>query len=134
MLHQVIKFAIPRGDEAFYGDQVEAKQFYLAMVSTKVAMKELQLVEEEQEILEDVGSTPKANVMEDFIRYELDEPSSYHLFLTGENLNERERTELIEFLKANVKFFAWTPYEMPGIDQNFIKHKLNVTPKARPVK
>ena len=26
------------------------------------------------------------------------------------------------------------PYEMTGIDPNFIKHELNILPKARPVK
>ncbi|GFY96883.1 hypothetical protein Acr_11g0011890 [Actinidia rufa] len=39
-----------------------------------------------------------------------------------------------QFLKANIEVFAWTPYEMPKIDPNFIKHKLNVLPDAWPVK
>ena len=56
----------------------------------------------------------------------LDEPRSDHLFLTGANLEERERIELIQFLTANIKVFAWTPYKMPRIHPNFIKHKLNV--------
>ncbi|XP_057461870.1 uncharacterized protein LOC130752096 [Actinidia eriantha] len=34
-LHQAIKFVLPRGEEAIYGDQVAAKQCYLATVSTK---------------------------------------------------------------------------------------------------
>ena len=72
--------------------------------------------------------------MEDLIRYKLDTPSSYHFFLTGANLEERERIELIQFLKANIEVFACTPYEMPEIDPNFIKHELNVLPDARPVK
>ena len=36
-LHQAIKFVTPRGEEAIYGDQVAAKQCYLATVSTKAA-------------------------------------------------------------------------------------------------
>ena len=72
------------------------------------------MIEEEHEVLEDVGRDPEDKVMEDLIRYELDEPSSDRFFLTGANLEERERTELIQFLKANVKVFAWTPYEIPG--------------------
>ena len=93
-------------------------------------MKEVQLIEEERKILEDVGRDPKAKVVKDLIRYELDEPSSDHFFLTGANLEERERTELIQFLKANIKVFAWTPYEVPRIDPNFIKHELNILPNA----
>ena len=65
------------------------------MISTKATMKEVQLVEEEREILEDVRREPKAKVMENMIHYELNEPSSNHFFLTGANLEERERTELI---------------------------------------
>ena len=30
--------------------------------------------------------------------------------------------------------FAWTRYEIPKIDPNFIKHELNVLPEARLVK
>ena len=41
-LHLVIKFATPRGEGTLYRDQVAAKQCYLATVSTKVAMKEVQ--------------------------------------------------------------------------------------------
>ena len=44
-------------------------------------MKEVHLVEEEHEDLEDVGRNPEAKVMEDLIRFELDEPSSDRFFL-----------------------------------------------------
>ncbi|GFY88857.1 hypothetical protein Acr_06g0007970 [Actinidia rufa] len=62
--------------EAIYGDQVAAKQCYLATVSTKAAVKEVQMVEEDIEVLEDVGRDPEAKVIEELVRYELDEPSS----------------------------------------------------------
>ena len=42
--------------------------------------------------------------------------------------------ELIKFLKINVEVFAWTPYKMPVIDLNFIRHKLNFMLEARYVK
>ncbi|GFZ19130.1 hypothetical protein Acr_27g0008690 [Actinidia rufa] len=73
---------------------VAVKQCYLATVSTKAAMKEVQLIEQEQEVLEDVGRDPEAKVVEDLIRYELDERNS-DSFLTGANLEERERTEVL---------------------------------------
>ena len=38
------------------------------------------------------------------------------------------------FLKANIEVFAWTPYKIPEIDPNFIRHKLNVLPDARSMK
>ena len=55
--------------------------------------------------MEYVGRTPKAKVG-DLIRYELNEPNSDHFFLNGANLKERERTELIKFLKSNIEVFA----------------------------
>ena len=53
-------------------------------------MKEVQLIDEEQDVLEDVGRDPEAKVVEDLIRYELDEPSSDHFFLTGANLGNEK--------------------------------------------
>ncbi|GFZ14411.1 hypothetical protein Acr_24g0006010 [Actinidia rufa] len=49
-----IKFATLQGKEPLYGDQVAAKQCYLATVSNKAATKEVQLIEQEKEVLEDV--------------------------------------------------------------------------------
>ena len=62
-------------------------------------MKEMQLIEEEHEVLKDVGRDPEAKVVENLICYELDEPSLNHFFLIDANLKERERIELIQFLK-----------------------------------
>ncbi|GFY97538.1 hypothetical protein Acr_12g0000790 [Actinidia rufa] len=71
--------------EAIYGDHVTTKECYLATVSTKAAVKEVQMVEEDMEALEDVGRDPKAKVIEELVRYELDEPSSDRYFLTRLN-------------------------------------------------
>ena len=87
-LHEVIKFTTPRGEKTLYGDQVAAKECYLATISTKATMKELQLVEEEIEVLEDIGRTPKDKGVDDLIRYEFEEPRSDCFFLTGANLKE----------------------------------------------
>ena len=58
-------------------------------------MKEVQLIEEEREILDDIRKDPEAKVLEDLIHYELDVPCLDRFFLTGANLEEQERTELI---------------------------------------
>ena len=72
-----------------------AKQCYLATISIKAAMKEVKLIDEEREVLEDVRRDLEDKVVEDLICYKLDEPSSDRFFLTGANLEEREKTELI---------------------------------------
>ena len=57
------------------------------------------MIEEEHEVLEDVGRNPEAKVMKDLIRYELDELSLDRFFLTSANMEEQERIELICSLK-----------------------------------
>ena len=97
-------------------------------------MQEVQLIEEEHKVLEDVRRNPETKVVENLVRYELNKPSSDRFFLTSANLEEQERTKLIQFLKVNIEVFTWTPYEIPRIDLNFIRHDLNVLSDARPVK
>ena len=64
--------------------------------------------------------------MEDLICYELDEPNSDHLFLTSPNLEEQERTELIQFLIANIKVLTWRPEIAP----NFINTQVEHSPQS----
>ncbi|GFS46134.1 hypothetical protein Acr_00g0100320 [Actinidia rufa] len=44
-LHQAIKFATPRGEETLHGDQVAAKQCYLATINMEATIQEMQLIE-----------------------------------------------------------------------------------------
>ena len=43
-----------------------------------------------------------------------------------------EKKELLEFLRRNVDVFAWSTYDAPGIDPEFICHRLNVSLGAVP--
>ena len=47
-------------------------------------------------------------------------------------MNDRERVEMLLFLLQNVDVFAWNPYEVPGVNPEFIVHKLNVDPLFPP--
>ena len=49
-------------------------------------------------------------------------------FQVGVQLPPREKEELVVFLRKNVDVFAWSAYETPGVDPNFICHHLNVNP------
>ena len=55
-----------------------------------------------------------------------DDPEKF--FQAGSQLPPQEKEELIEFLRNNVDVFAWSAYEVPGVDPNFICHHLNVNP------
>ena len=49
-------------------------------------------------------------------------------------MKDKERVEMLLFLMRNVDVFAWSLYEVPGVDPEFIVHKLNVDPLYPPKK
>ena len=59
-----------------------------------------------------------------------DDPEKF--FQVGAKLPLQEKERLLDFLRANVDVFAWNPYEAPGVDSNFICHRLNVNPVVIP--
>ena len=51
----------------------------------------------------------------------------------GADLKEKNKKDLIQFLKKNIDVFAWSHEDMPGIDPSVITHRLNVCPSFKPV-
>jgi len=49
-------------------------------------------------------------------------------------MKNRDKVEMLLFLVQNVDVFAWSPYEVPRVDLEFIVHKLNVDPSFPPKK
>ena len=45
-----------------------------------------------------------------------------------------DKINMLLFLIQNVDVFAWSPYEVPGLDPEFIVHKLNMDPSFPPKK
>ena len=43
-------------------------------------------------------------------------------------MNNQGKAEMLLLLLQNVDVFAWSPYEVPGVDPEFIVHKLNMNP------
>jgi hypothetical protein len=54
-------------------------------------------------------------------------------FLIGNSLSKEHKSQLLALLKEYQDVFAWTPYEAPGVDSEFICHELNVSPKYKSV-
>ena len=88
---------------------------------------------EDQSVLDDVGTRAEDKAVEVLVEIRIDTESPNKFFLLGSSLTAQERTEMVEFLMANIEVFAWSPYDMPGINPSFICHQLNVFPDARPV-
>ena len=55
-------------------------------------------------------------------------------FQVGARLPPQPKEELVELLRRNVDVFAWDAYETPGLNPEFICHRLNVDPSATPKK
>ena len=51
-------------------------------------------------------------------------------FQVGSQLPSLEKAALVKFLEDNMDVFAWSTYDVPGIDLEFICHQLNVNPEA----
>ncbi len=54
-------------------------------------------------------------------------------FKIDRELSQADWIELINFLISNIDVFAWNPYEVLGVDPNYIQHRLNVDPHYKPV-
>ena len=64
----------------------------------------------------------------------LDENSLEKIVNIGNGLPPELRCDLLSFLKQNIKTFAWSAADMPGIDINVASHDLNVDPTFKPIK
>ena len=50
------------------------------------------------------------------------------------NMGGEDKVETLLLLIQNVDVFAWSPNEVPGVDLEFIVHRLNVDPSFPPKK
>ncbi|XP_028101961.1 uncharacterized protein LOC114301233 [Camellia sinensis] len=132
--HQVLRFSTPTGQiEEVRGDQVMAKQCFVAVNGSRAAKGFVQMIEgpEGKEVLEDMGRKAEEKSVEDLVKMRVDENDPNKFFFLGSSLSSAERHEYVDFLISNMEAFAWTPYDTPGVDPSFIFHQLNVFPNAR---
>ena len=61
-------------------------------------------------------------------------PDDNRCFLIGASVKDEERVDMLLFLVQNIDVFSWSLYEMPGVDPEFIVHKLNMDPLYPPKK
>ena len=61
-------------------------------------------------------------------------PDDDRSFQIGASMTDEDRVKMLLFLVQNVNVFAWSPYEVLGVDPEFIVHKLNVDPLSPPKK
>ena len=74
-----------------------------------------------------------ASCAEELIRVKILQDDDRY-FQVGASIREKDRVEMLLFLIQNVDVFAWSSYEVPEVDPEFIIHKLNVDPSFSPKK
>ncbi|XXG67553.1 hypothetical protein AAC387_Pa06g0875 [Persea americana] len=116
------------------GDQHMARQCLMAMLPGEAESSQVHMAELDRKVeLGDVGRASAQKSIEDLTEVRLYPADQDRFFLIGSQLPELEKTELLNLLLKNKEVFAWTPYEMPGIDPAVKCHKLNVDPNHKPV-
>ena len=61
-------------------------------------------------------------------------PNTDRYFQIETRMKNQDRVEMLLFLLQNMDVFAWSLYEVPGIDLEFIVHELIVDPSFPPKK
>ena len=62
----------------------------------------------------------------------LDENNPERCTRVGADLEEKNKKDLVQFLKKNTNVFAWSHEELQGTDPSVITHCLNVCPSFKP--
>ena len=122
--HLLVKFPTKYRVGEVQGDQLAARECYLAMLAMDeqtqtMNIKERRIVAEPTEALEDIP---------------LDEEDPRKSTRIGADLEGKIQKGLIRFLRENIDVFAWSQEDMPGIDPSVITHRLNVHPSSKPVR
>jgi hypothetical protein len=122
--HLLIKFSTEHGIGKVKGDQIAARECYLASLGTE-GKNQTMTIEERKTLVE-----PSEELNTVILEEECPEKSTR----ISANLSPQMKESIVRFLKDNKDVFAWSHEDMPGIDPSIISHKLNVNPCFRPIK
>ena len=122
--HLSAKFSTEHGIRQVQGDQLAARECYLAMLAMDeqlqtMNIEERRVVAEPTEALENIF---------------LDENNPERCTRVGADLEEKTKQDLLHFLKKNTDVLAWRYEDMPSIDPSVITHCLNVYPSSKPIR
>ena len=72
-----------------------------------------------------------ASCAEDLVKVRI-LPNDDRSFQIRASMKDEDKVGMLLFLAQNVNVFAWSPYEVLGVDPEFIVHRLNVDPLFPP--
>uniref|UniRef100_A0A2N9HAC0 Uncharacterized protein n=1 Tax=Fagus sylvatica TaxID=28930 RepID=A0A2N9HAC0_FAGSY len=122
--HLLLKFPTEHGIGEVRGDQVAARECYLASLGSG-GQNQTMTIEEQKILVKPSGELDTI---------ELEDGRPERTTKIGAELPPKIKESLVQFLKDNKDVFAWSHEDMPGINPSIISHKLNVDPSLRPIK
>ncbi|XP_065633437.1 uncharacterized protein LOC136069153 [Quercus suber] len=122
--HLMIKFPTDYGIGELRGDQVAARECYIAMLEMEEHQQTM-CIEEQRTI---------AELVEELEEIALNESKPKRTTRMGTLANQSIRQALAAFLRTNQDEFAWSHEDMPEIDPSIMVHKLNVNLASSPVR
>uniref|UniRef100_A0A2N9EQY5 Uncharacterized protein n=1 Tax=Fagus sylvatica TaxID=28930 RepID=A0A2N9EQY5_FAGSY len=122
--HLLLKFPTEHGIGEVRGDQVAARECYLASLGSG-GQNQTMSIEEQKVLVKPSG---------ELATIELEDGRPERTTKIGADLPPKIKESLVQFLKDNKDVFAWSHEDMPGINPSIISHKLNVDPSLRPIK
>ena len=126
-LHVKVKFPTEQGVTVVRGSQQVARQCLVATVNRKneQAKQKESVVETPSQQLQNPWEGVGASYAEQLIRIKI-LPNVDRYFQVRASMTNEDKVEMLLFLMRNVDMFAWSMYKVPGVDPEFIVHKLNV--------
>ena len=120
----MIKFPIVYGVGELQGNQVAARECYVAMMEMDDHLQAMSIEEHR------TTTEPVEKLEEVF----LDDSNHERTTKIGTLTSPVIRQELTAFLRSNRDVFAWTYEDMLEIDPSVIVHRLNVSPSFPPIR
>ena len=122
--HLMIKFPIEYGVGELQGDQLAARECYIAMLKMDDHLQTMSIEEQRA----------RAEPVERLEEIPLDSSRLDKTTRIGTLANLMIRQALMAFLKKNQDVFAWSHEDMPGVDPLVMVHRLNMSPSFPPVR
>lgn len=131
-LHVKVNFHTDHGVVVVRGDQQVARQCLVEAVNREIKQKEFAGQDPLQQLLEPLEGK-ETDSAKDLIKVSI---LSYEneRFYIGNSMKHEDRVNVLLLLVQNLEIFAWSPYDVLGVDPKFITHKLNVDPLFPPKK
>ena len=118
------KFPTDYGVGELRGDQVAARECYIAMMEIDDHLQAMN-IEEHRTTMDPVEQ------LEEVL---LDDSDHERTTKIGTLASPAIHQKLAAFLRSNRDVFAWTHEDMPRIDPSVIVHRLNVSPSFPPIR